>query len=728
MSQLKPAPDGFRTKTSSLRLRGLDCADCAAKLESKISLLPGVEFASVNFGASSLTLHHTCPAGDIISAVKESGYDVDTAEGGKVHYYKDVKTILTALSGAFLGSGIILSFLGAPDFRIMAAYLLSMLTGGFYIVLSAIYSLRSLNLDINILMVVAVAGAVTIGQWSEGAAVVFLFSLGNALQSYTMDKTRYSIRFLMDLSPQEATVRRNKTEIRLPTAEIVPGDILLVRPGERIAMDGEVLLGSSGVDQSPVTGESIPVEKNKGDKVYAGTVNGRGYLEVVVTRAAQDNTIARIINLVEEAQAQRAPSQQFVDVFAKYYTPLVIAGAVLTAALPTVAFGQPFAPWFERALILLVISCPCALVISTPVAIVAAIGSAAKRGVLIKGGASLEEAGALKTVTFDKTGTLTTGRPEVTDVLPSPGHTWEELLSTAASIESCSEHPLATAVLNLAKSKGIDYPACSGFRAIPGKGAVAEIEGVIYYAGNRALFTEVGTVFDSVGQGLSELEQSGKTPVIVGNRKEIIGVLAVADKVRDNAKITIERLRRAGIGRVVMLTGDNPGAAAAVVAQLGVDDFHAGLFPEDKLNVVESLKKEHGKLAMVGDGVNDAPALAAATVGIAMGTAGTGTALETADVALMADDLTKLPYVIRLGRRTLTIIKQNIGFSVMVKGVFIAATFAGLANLWMAVFADTGAALLVILNGMRLLKAGDDPDDNKEPAPVACTAVPCGKT
>lgn len=727
MTQIQSAADSLRTETSSLKIYGLDCADCAAKLERKVAVLPGVEEVSLNFGVSTLTIRHACPVGDIIRAVKESGYGIEPEDGSRTAFYGDKKTRLTALSGVFLVTGFFLALLGSPASLSVAAYLLAMLTGGFYTARSGLYSLRSLNLDMNFLMTVAVIGAVAIGQWSEGATVVFLFSLGNSLQSYTMDKTRNSIRALMDLSPKEALVRRNGSEINLPSIEIIPGDILLVRPGERIAMDGEVISGSSGVDQSPVTGESIPVEKNKGDKVYAGTVNGRGFMEVVVTRAAQDNTLSRIIKLVEEAQAQKAPSQQFVDVFAKYYTPLVIAGAVLTATLPSLAFGQSFAPWFERALILLVISCPCALIISTPVSIVAAIGSAAKRGVLIKGGTYLEEVGALKVVAFDKTGTLTTGRPEVTDLLPTPGHTREELLRIAAAIESRSEHPLASAVLSLAREKGIDYPNCSGFHSLPGKGATAEIKGTSYYAGNRTLFVGAGIPADAMPQSLSELEQKGETPVIVGSGKEIIGVLGIADRVRNNAKETVQGLRRAGIERVVMLTGDNPGAAAAVAAQLGVDDARSGLLPENKLDAVRSLIKNYGKLAMVGDGVNDAPALAAATVGIAMGAAGTDTALETADIALMADDLTRLPYVIQLGRRTLRTIKQNIGFSVLVKGAFIAATFAGLANLWMAVFADTGTALLVILNGMRLLKVGTEPGLDQEPSPVPNSTVACSK-
>jgi Cd2+/Zn2+-exporting ATPase len=430
-------------------------------------------------------------------------------------------------------------------------------------------------------------------------------------------------------------------------------------------------------------------------------------MEITVTSTPKDNTLARIIRLVEEAQAQKAPSQHFVEAFARVYTPLVIVAAALTAFLPALFFGQPFAPWFERALILLVISCPCALVISTPVSIVAAISSAARKGVLVKGGAYLEEAGALKVVAFDKTGTLTSGRPEIKEILTAPGHTEEELLRIASAVESCSEHPLARAILRLAKERGLDIPRCLDYRSHPGQGATAKVGDISYLAGNRSLFQGL-EIPQALDRRLHELEKEGKTPVIIGTHSEIIGILTAAESLRDNAASTIMELRNAGIERIVMLTGDNPGAAASAASNLGVDEVHAGLFPEDKLRVVKSLMAKYGKLAMVGDGINDAPSLAASTLGIAMGPKGTDTALETADVALMAGDLTRIPYLIRLGRSTLNIIRQNISFSVLVKAVFIALTFVGITNLWMAVFADTGAALLVTLNGMRLLQPGQN--------------------
>ena len=693
------------------KLEGLDCPDCAAKLEKKVSGLPGVAEARVNFGAARMTVRRSARIEAILNAVQEAGYsaEVEAGRAGKpqAEGYKNKKLLLTALSGALLGAGLILSFFKVFDSAVIPLYLAAMLTGGFYTARSGFASLKSLSMDMNFLMTVAVVGAAAIGEWAEGAAVVFLFALGNTLQSHTMDKTRNSIRALMDLSPREALVRRDGNELRLPVEQVAVNDVMIIKPGERIAMDGEVVAGRTDVNQAPITGESMPAAKENGDHVYAGTVNGQGSVEVKVTKLAEDTTLARIINLVEEAQAQKAPSQQFVDVFAKYYTPAVIAGAVLVATAPWLAFGQPFQPWFERALILLVISCPCALVISTPVAIVAAIGSAAKKGVLIKGGAYLEEAGALKVVAFDKTGTLTGGRPEVTDVIPVPGISPERVVEIAAAIEKRSQHPLAGAILRHAGAKNIAVPEGDDFQSFTGKGAGITIGGETCYIGNSRLFEDLKVPLGGVREQLAGLQNRGRTATIVGTVKEVLGIIAVADQIRESSRAALEGLRRAGIANVVMLTGDNAGTARAIAGELGIDQHMSELLPEKKLEVINALKKEYGKVAMVGDGVNDAPALAAATVGIAMGGAGTGTALETADIALMADDLSRLPYAMHLSRRALGVIKQNIIFALVVKAVFIAATFLGFANLWMAVFADTGAALLVIANGMRLMKVED---------------------
>lgn len=718
-------------RNSSIRLIGLDCADCAAKLEKKINQLEGVRSAKVNFGASKLTVEHEINLGKIIKTIEAAGYGVESSsiEGqsravgenalgaelsgenlpgaGKSFWQKNRKTVLTAISGAFVGSGFLLSLFGIPSGITVPLYLLAMLTGGFYVARTGFYALKTFSLDMNFLMTVAAIGAAAIGEWSEGATVVFLFSLGNTLQAYTMEKTRNSIRALMDLSPKEALVRRNGIEMRLPLNEIAVGDVLIVKPGERIAMDGRVIAGTSGVNQASITGESMPVEKQPGSEVFAGTLNEQGSLDIEVTKLAEDTTLAKIIQLVEEAQGQKAPSQQFVDVFARYYTPLVIMAAVAVAVIPSLIFGQPFIPWFKKALILLVISCPCALVISTPVSIVASIGSAARKGVLIKGGAYLEAAGALEAIAFDKTGTLTTGRPEVTDIVPVGSRRPEEIIEIAAAIENRSQHPLAEAILRYVEVKRIQIREGGAFESITGKGAQSDIEGKTFYIGSPRLFEELDIDLQAQGGEITRLQKQGKTVMLVGDAHELYGLVAVADVVRETSVKAIQKLKAAGIKKLIMLTGDNRGTAQAIAEQVGIDEFRAELLPEDKLTVVQDLLGRYGRVGMVGDGVNDAPALATATVGIAMGGAGTDTALETADIALMADDLSKLPYAVKISRKALQVIKENIAFALVVKGIFLVLTFMGMANLWMAVFADTGAALLVIANGMRLFKVAE---------------------
>jgi Cd2+/Zn2+-exporting ATPase len=499
-------------------------------------------------------------------------------------------------------------------------------------------------------------------------------------------------------------LRRGEKEMTLPVEEIRIGDIIIVRPGERIAMDGRVYAGYSTVNQAPITGESIPVEKMAGDDIYAGTINERGSLEVEVTRLAQDNTISRIISMVEEAQGQRAPSQQFIDRFAKYYTPMVIVFAAIIATVPPLAFGQPFVKWFYQAMALLLVACPCALVISTPVSIVSAIGNAARNGVLFKGGLYLEEAGALSVVAFDKTGTLTEGKPKVTDIVSVNGHSDNKLLSIAAAIESRSEHPLADAIVKHAKAQGIKIPGAAAFEAIIGKGAQAVVEGRFYQIGNSRLFLEQAIGLKNVETEVSRLQGEGKTVMLLGDHNRILGLIAVADVLREDSRKAVNRLKNSGIQKTIMLTGDNEVTARAIAAQAGVDDYRADLLPEDKVDAIRDLLNEHGKVAMVGDGVNDAPAMAISTVGIAMGAAGTDTALETADIALMTDDLKKLAYVADLSRRTLGIIKQNVFLALIIKGMILLLVIPGWLTLWLAVVADMGSSLLVTLNGMRLLR------------------------
>lgn len=705
--QTAQAQDGYRI--SVFRIDGLDCADCALKLEKMIANLDRVRLVTVNFGAGKLTVEHALTDDEIIEIVRKAGYQAiredqnikpDSQQFGA--WWRKPRTLGTIIAGIFLSTAILAGWISASENLITAFYLGAIVTGGYHVAKSGLYSLKSLSLDINFLMVIAVAGAVAIGEWSEGATVVFLFSLGNTLQAYTIDKTRASIRSLMDLAPREAMVIRSGREIRLPVEEIVVGDIILVKPGERIAMDGNVVNGFSTVNQAPITGESTPVDKQAGDSVYAGTVNEQGAMEIRVTKLAADSTLAKIMHMVEEAQAEKAPMQQFVDVFAKYYTPAVFVVSVGLMVIPSIVFNQPFDIWFYRALVLLVISCPCALVISTPVSIVSAIGNASRRGVLIKGGVHLEQMGRVKAIAFDKTGTLTVGKPEVTDVILFKCDTQEELLTLAASVEKRSEHPLAQAIVN--KATGLSLKQAAKFKALIGRGAQAEIDNNTIFVGNRRLFEELGHTLAGYEDQLLNLERQGKTVMLVGTDRVIIGVVAVADTLRSNSGQALDALRSSGVETMAMLTGDNKQVAAAIAAKLNVDSFYAELMPEDKVAALKKIAGRYGSVAMVGDGINDAPALAAANVGIAMGVAGADAALETADIALMSDDLSKVAYVMKLSRKTVAIIKQNITFSLVIKLLFLLGTFVGFVNLWLAVLADTGAALLVTINGMRLAR------------------------
>ncbi|MDR7666408.1 heavy metal translocating P-type ATPase [Methanosarcina sp. Z-7115] len=699
------------SQTTDFCIIGMDCADCAAKLEKRMAKVPGIETAHVNFGASKMTVSHSGPVAEILSTIEKMGYSGKVDEGLRItnepaSFWKSNQYARpTVISLIMLVSGLIAGKLEAQTLIVNGLFLIGICLGGFLPARNGISVLiNAREFDMNFLMTIAVVGASALSAFEEAATVVFLFSFGNALQGYTLDKTRNSIRALMEIAPKEALVRRGITEITLQVKEIVLGDVIIVRPGERIAMDGKVSTGYSTVNQAPITGESIPVEKQPGDEIYAGTVNERGSLEVKVTKLAKDNTISRIIHMVEEAQGQRAPSQQFVDKFAKYYTPMVIVLAALVAALPPLLFGQPFEKWFYEAMAMLLVACPCALVISTPVSIVSAIGNAAKNGVLIKGGMYLEAVGALSVIAFDKTGTLTEGKPQVTDIIPIDGIPDKEFLSIASAIESRSEHPLAEAIVKSAKEHGAEISSISAFEAIPGKGARAMVQGKTYQIGNSRLFSEQTIDLKHVEDEVSRLQNEGKTVMMLGDDKRILGLIAVADVLRENSGQAINKLKKAGIKKIIMLTGDNESTARAIATKAGVDDFRADLLPEDKVDAIKSLLVEHGKVAMVGDGVNDAPALAISTVGIAMGAAGTDTALETADIALMADDLTKLTDTIKLSRKTLGIIKQNIAFALIVKGLILLLVIPGWLTLWLAVAGDMGSSLLVTLNAMRLLR------------------------
>jgi Cd2+/Zn2+-exporting ATPase len=560
--------------------------------------------------------------------------------------------------------------------------------------------LRSRQIDMNVLMTLAVAGAAAIGQWAEGALTIFLFSLGTALQTATLERTRQAVRSLIRLAPSEVRLIDASGEHLVPLQAVVPGDRLRLRPGERLPVDGTVEEGGAAADQAAVTGESMPVAKAPGDHVFAGSIVQGGTLVVRATSGAADNTIAKIIHLVEEAQAQRAPVESVVDRFAARYTPAVVALAILVAVLPP-ALGAPLSTWVYRALALLIISCPCALVISTPVSVLAALTKATRRGVLVKGGAYLEQAARVKVVAFDKTGTITAGRPEVADVVALDGTPPRALLAMAAGVERGSEHPLAAAILARAETDAVTVPASERFRAMVGKGVRADVGGRTVLVGRPEIFGAAG-LQPRVVELLARLGADGRTTVLVGTPEAPEGAITVADPVRPGARQALAALRALGVERIVLLTGDNEVAALAAGAQAGVDEVRAGLLPADKVDAVRELQQRYGPVMMVGDGVNDAPALAAASVGVAMGAAGTDAALETADVGLMGDDLGALPALIALSRHSGRVIRQNIAVSVLVKAVFLVLAPLGLATLWMAVFADMGTSLAVTANGLRL--------------------------
>lgn len=697
-----------------LKVTGMDCADCAVKIEKSLAGVPGLHDVRIDFVGGTLSAVAESPANAlpvITSRVREAGYDIASEQ--VVTQKRDWldtwrlrrREIVTVVSGAGVLLGATTGLLHFPEGISTAAYVVAILAGWIPAARAGVIAVRrSRSVEINFLMSVAVAGASLIGQWPEAATVIFLYSLGNLLESRTMDRARDSIRKLMALSPQEATLLRDGVQTRVQVGALHVGDTILVKPGEKIATDGRVVRGESLVDQSAVTGESMPLPKGQGDVVYGGCVSGEGALEVEVTRGADDNTLARVARLVQQAQGQRAPSQRFVDRFARYYTPAVVGLAVLLALVPPLIGLGSLIEWVSRALVLLVISCPCALVISTPVAIVSALSSAARNGVLVKGGAHLEAMGQLRAVAFDKTGTLTVGRTRVTLVVGLNGRSEEEVLRLASSIEGLSQHPLARAIVQEARHRGVLGEEAEAFRSVAGRGATATVGDTSYHLGSRELVSERVTIPEDVEQRLLERERLGESAVLLGTDGELIGLIGVADQLRPEATDSLKGLRESGIQHLVMLTGDNVATAAAIAGQAGLTEFKANLLPEDKVKAIGELVRQYGRVAMVGDGVNDAPALAAATVGIAMGAAGTDVALETADVALMSDDLSKLPYLVRLGRRTLDIIRQNVSFALALKLAFVALAVPGLATLWMAVFADVGASLIVILNGMRLLE------------------------
>jgi Cd2+/Zn2+-exporting ATPase len=695
------------------RIDGMDCANEVAILERKLKTLPGIHELRADVLAQRLLVAHDAArlgAPAIAEAVAEAGMRAIIEQGAQRHPSPPTDTTRTALlyvAGVFVLLAVLGPWLAWPQPAILMLSLAGMIAAAPWTAPRAWASLRSRTLDIHVLMSVAVTGAMFLGDWVEAASVLFLFGVAQWLETHSLARARRAIAAVLDLAPSEATIRRGTAERRVPVAEITAGDRLLVRPGEKIAADGTICAGESDVNQSPVTGESLPVPKQPGDRVFAGTINGHGALEVDVRRAGRDSTLAHIIHLVEDAQSKRAPAQAFVDRFARFYTPAVLLLAALIAAVPPLAFGASAADWLYRALVLLVIACPCALVISTPVSIVSALAAAARCGVLVKGGVYLERAAAIRSIAFDKTGTLTRGRLSVDEVTPMNGSSQEVVIATAAALERRSEHPIARAIVRHAEHAGITPPRADGFTALPGRGAQATVNGRRVLLGNHRLFHERQLCSTALHGNLESVEAQGRTAVFVAVDDEPLGVIAVTDEMRRNGPQALIELRQAGIVGLALLTGDSERTAQAIARRLDLAEVHADLLPEDKVRLVTELRSRYGTVAMVGDGVNDAPALAAADLGIAMGAAGSDAALETADVALMGDDLSKVALLVRLGRKTLRNIQTNIAIALGLKGIFLALAIAGQATLWMAVAADMGASLLVIGNGLRLLRVRD---------------------
>ncbi|AFQ44264.1 heavy metal translocating P-type ATPase [Desulfosporosinus meridiei] len=703
-----------KKKGQTFNIAGMDCGVCAETLEKYLKTLPAVREASVNFSTGKLKIVHDMTIEEVMNAVSKSGYKASLVSSSKernlntpVTAAKKFNVSSNSISGILLALGYFGTLAQVPELISTLFYAAAVAIGGYKPAKSAYYAVRSKSLDMNVLMTTAAIGAAIIGQWLEAATVVWLFSLGIYLQTRTLDKTRNSIRSLMSLTPPEAWLKIGQDLIRTSVDDISVGDTIVIKPGEKIPLDGEIVSGISSINQAAITGESVPSDKSEGDTVYAGTINENGSLEVKVTKLIEDTTIAKIIHLVEEAQGKKGETQAIVDRFAKIYTPIVFLLAILTILVPPLLGLGTWSAWFYKGLELLVIACPCALVISTPVAIVSAIGNAAKNGVLIKGGTFLEVAGTIRAIAFDKTGTLTAGKPKVVKILPIKGSELE-IISVARTIEEHSQHPIALAILDYARANNISSQNADSFKAIVGKGAQASIEGTEYFAGKPELFRELGLSLDrEVRNSIETSQNEGNSIVMVGTKAKLLGIILVADFVRDVTVTALKKLKEVGIVQAVMLTGDNEGTARKVASETGVDQYFSELLPEDKLNTVKQLQQEYKVVAMVGDGINDAPALATANLGIAMGGAGTDTAMETADIVLMADNLEKLPHTIKLSRQALSIIKQNIWFAILVKLVALVLIFPGWLTLWMAVMSDTGAALLVIFNSMRLMRMKD---------------------
>nr|WP_233092133.1 MULTISPECIES: heavy metal translocating P-type ATPase [unclassified Pseudomonas] len=695
-------------RLSTFRIEAMDCPTEQTLIQNKLGKMAGVQQLEFNLINRILGVTHDLPStAPIVEAIKSLGMQADPIEEGvpaaappaKKHWWP------LALSGFCALAAEVIHFTdAAPTWVVALVALVSILSGGLTTYKKGWIALKNLNLNINALMSIAVTGAILIGQWPEAAMVMFLFTVAELIEAKSLDRARNAISGLMQMTPEQATVRQadgSWVEQEVKTIEL--GAIVRVRPGERIGLDGEVTAGQSTIDQAPITGESLPIEKTVGDKVFAGTINQAGSLEYQVTAAANNSTLARIIHAVEQAQGSRAPTQRFVDSFSKIYTPAVFLFALGVAVIPPLFMGAVWFDWIYRALVLLVVACPCALVISTPVTIVSGLAAAARKGILIKGGVYLEAGYKLDYLALDKTGTITHGKPVQTDYLALFPNVEDNAPALAASLAARSDHPVSLAIANAAVDKKLPLQVVDNFEALAGRGVRGEINGEVYHLGNHRLVEELGLCSPALEEKLFALEKQGKSVVLLLDKSGPLALFAVADTVKDSSREAIQQLHDLGI-KTLMLTGDNTHTAQAIAAQVGIDQAQGDLLPTDKLKAIEDLYGKNHRVGMVGDGINDAPALARAEIGFAMAAAGTDTAIETADVALMDDDLRKIPAFIRLSRQTSSILKQNIALALVIKAIFLAVTFMGMATMWMAVFADMGVSLLVVFNGLRLLR------------------------
>lgn len=719
-AEVTPVASPLTPEAQRFRVEGMDCAACARTVEKSVASLSGVRAASVSFGSASLLVDGDIGSEAVLGAVRRAGYTAHPAgrrpDATAPFWRRSRRAVSTTVALALLVAAVVAGLLDAPPAASRPLYLLSMAVGGWPIAYAAFNALRRRTLDMNVLMTMAAVGAVGIGDYTEGAWVLVLFALGTTLESFALDRSRRSVQTLMELAPAEAHVLVDGHEHTVPVEDVVPGSLLIVRPGERLPLDGVLVDGVSSVDESALTGEAVPVDKEPGDEAFAGTLNSFGSFTLRATSGAADSTLARIAQLVADAQGSRAPAERFVDRFARVYTPLVFLAAVLVAVVPT-ALGSDFDTWIYRALALLIVACPCALVISVPVTVVSAIGAAARRGVLIKGGQALEDLGRITVVAVDKTGTLTRGRPQLASITVTDGDDEQAALALMAAVERGSEHPLGAALVRAARERGLHSPAASSFQALPGRGATATVSGRGLWAGGPRLAAEQDA---ELPEAVEQAQAGGETVVLLGEGRTVLAVFGLADQPRVEARGAISALLgRGGVRHVVMLTGDSDRAARAVAERTGVTEWRAGLLPHDKLDAVRLLEERYGPTAMVGDGVNDAPALTGATVGIAMGAAGSDVALESADVALMGDDLERLPDAIADSRRALRIMRQNVGIALLTKAVFVVLAPLGMVSLVVAVIADMGVSLLVTLNGLRLLRATGAAPAHKPTPPMS---------